>query len=35
MLEGLIKLNYTISKGTINNIYIQGGVGERKIYNFI
>ena len=37
MLEGLIRLDYVISRGTVSNIYIyiQGGVGEGKVYNFI
>jgi len=37
MLEGLIKLDYAVSRGTINNIYIyiQGIIGEEKVYNFI
>jgi len=37
MLEGLIRLDYAVSRGTISNvyIYIQGRVGEGKVYNFI
>ena len=37
MLEGLIRLDYAISRRTASNIYIyiQGGIGEGKVYNFI
>jgi len=37
MPEGLIRLDYAVSRGTVSNIYmcIQGGVEEGKVYNFI
>jgi len=38
ILKGIIiKLDYIVSKGTVNNvyIYIQSGVGERQVYNFV